>query len=291
MPLLQVSNLTKNYGKNRGVFGVDFEINPGEIVGFIGPNGAGKTTTMLALTGFIGIDEGSISMFDTLITRNTVFQNMDELGVLFSDISYPNSATPAELFNYREKLLGKDLEYSWEQLSHDFQLPIHTPIKKLSLGNRKKIGVILSIFHNPKLVIADEPTSGLDPVIQQHYLHQLKDIKKQGGSVLLSSHVLSEVQSICDRVLIIKEGRIILHDTTESIMEQANKVFHIHHCPAEVIQEIEQTHIVSIQKHTHETIVYTVDIEPIIKLLVYKNIYSFTVEKPSLEEMFMKYYK
>lgn len=291
-PLLKTFKLTKDYGNQKGAFNVSVEINPGEIVGFIGPNGAGKTTTMLMLIGFIKPTLGSFSLFgDDNITHRNIHMYMNRLGILMSDVAYNKNEKVRTILDRNSDLLDKNFETGWINLAKYFDLDIESRFGDLSLGNKKKVGIINSIMHSPELLIMDEPTSGLDPLIQQKFLQKIKKIKENEGSVLLSSHVLSEVQNVCDRIIMIKDGNIIIEDTTKNILDQALSVFRIPASHNGLLEELLKQDFVD--KHSqllNEVEVFTNDREQIIKYLTSKNIFDYYIEKPNLEDTFLTQY-
>lgn len=290
--LIKTTKLTKDFGNHKGAFDIDMEVRAGEIVGFIGPNGAGKTTTMSMLVGFTKPTSGNFEIFgDPNVNYQNIHKIMPRLGVLLSDVAFEPNFTAERIFIENQKLLDKDLTKNWRKMADYLDLDITKKFKKLSLGNKKKVGIVNALMHEPELVIMDEPTSGLDPLIQQRYLELIKQLKNKGGAVLLSSHVLSEVQAACDYILMIKNGELILNDSTENILAQAIKVFRVESLNSDDLEEMEQKNLIDKwEDRGVETMLYTRKRESVLKFLVKKNIYDFYLEKPNLEDMFLKQY-
>lgn len=290
--LLQARELTKDYGQGKGAFGVNLDLKAGEIVGFIGPNGAGKSTTLNMLNGLIRPTSGLIQYFEQDCNDNTLYRVNDRLGVLLSDVPFEKSFTPRRILREASLLLGKNLEAKYTELSQYFELNLDVKFGKLSLGNKKKVGMIMALMHEPDIALLDEPTSGLDPLIQQKTLKLLTDIKNRGGSVLLSSHTLSEVQSICDRIIMIKNGKIILEDTTQNVLDKAQKLFRLCNPSPQLIQLIQtELSVTKVIKSNSEIHVYTDNPSTILDLLNQHQFYDFYLERPTLEETFINLYQ
>ncbi len=220
MAIIETKKLTKYYGKSRGIIDVDLSIEEGEIFGFIGPNGAGKSTTIRLLLALIHPTSGSSTIFglDTITHAKEIHQ---EIGYLPSEIFYYDNMKVKELLNYSASFYKKDCSKRIHELAKRLDLDLNKKIDDLSLGNKKKVGIIQGLLHSPKLILLDEPTSGLDPLMQNIFFDILVEENKRGATVLFSSHILSEVQKLCDRVAIIKEGRIVKVDTVHNMKEEA----------------------------------------------------------------------
>jgi ABC-2 type transport system ATP-binding protein len=289
--LLQAKELTKDFGSNKGAFDVNIDLMAGEIIGFIGPNGAGKSTTMNILNGLLSPTSGFIHYFNRDYNHRSLHQINDRLGVLLSDTPFEKSQTPRQILNEASLLLGQNLKPSYEELSQYFELDLDKRFAKLSLGNKKKVGIIMALMHQPDIVLLDEPTSGLDPLIQQKVLKILHKVKARNGAVLLSSHSLSEVQSVCDRIIMIKEGRIILEDTTKNVLDKAQKIFRLYNPTPDLIQTIQTEPMVTkVINDNGEIKVYTENVPVILELLVKHKFYDFYLERPTLEETFINLY-
>ena len=291
-PILEVRNLSKIYKNGRGVKDVSFEIFPGEIVGFIGPNGAGKSTTMRVLMGLSHRTAGAFSLFGKEILEEKDLKSViHKIGYQPAEGGLYENLSPRKQFNYSNSLYAHPSKTIIKKYSEALKLDINIPIKTLSTGNKKKVEILLALLHNPSLVILDEPTSGLDPLIQQELLKILKRKRKKGGAIFLSSHVLSEVQSICDRIIMIKEGEIIFTGKTKDILEKEVNIIRINDATQDLVTKLKKLKAVrNIKEYGEETLVYTHDNKPVIDLLVNSNIYDFYIEKPSLEERFLDFY-
>ena len=292
MSLVSVKNITKDFGRRRGVFGLNFEIGYGEIVGFVGPNGAGKSTTINILAGFVKPDAGNMVIFDLPTDHLNVYKLMPRIGLLFAENTLQEDLTASQTFKRSQELLRQDLSKNWQDMAKLLELDLDKPVKKLSLGNKKKVAVINALMHKPDLLILDEPTSGLDPLITSRFFGLLEGVVKRGGSVFLSSHELAEVQQICSRIMMIKNGKIIISDTTQNILEKAYKVFIFKNIPDKLLKSVQT---LSKSRRTiragDETKLYTKDARPILNLFAKNKFYDFYLERPSLEEMFQESYK
>lgn len=289
---LQTRNLTKIYPGGGGAKNVNLELKRGEIIGFIGPNGAGKSTTMELIMGLTKPDAGEIELFGELINSTRKRQEAHaKIGFLQAESGLYEDYSARRLLNYSASLFGIDAQARIEKLAEKLKLPLAKKVSKLSLGNKRKVGVLQAIIPHPQLVIFDEPTSGLDPLIQQEILKILIEIKNSGGSVLISSHVLSEVESVCDRLVMIKDAEIIFSGTTKEILAQSVREIKIVSPPKELTKKIKTSKEIGGLKETDsEIIVYAKDILPIIKILTDANHSNFYLEKPNLETRFIDLY-
>jgi len=229
MSVIETKKLTKYYGKSRGIENVDLKVEEGEIFGFIGPNGAGKSTTIRTLLGLIHETSGSATIFGKDITKFGP-EIREEVGYLPSEVFYYDNMRAIDLLRYSAsfyKKPKKDIEKRINELAALLDLDLKKKIDDLSYGNKKKVGIIQGLLHEPKLIILDEPTGGLDPLIQQKFFQLLRDENKRGATILFSSHILSEVQKMCDRVAIIKDGTIIRTEKIKDLLENNTKRFKI----------------------------------------------------------------
>lgn len=219
---ITLKNLTKSYGSSRGIIDVSFEVNPGEVFGFLGPNGAGKTTAIRTLMGLIHANSGSAQVLgaDALKSDPLLRQN---IGYLPGALNLFQRQTPLEMLTFLSNIRGVDCEKKIFEYASRLKLDLHRKIAELSKGNRQKVGVIQAFMYSPKVLILDEPTSGLDPLAQQEFELMLDEVKKQGTAVILSSHVLSEVEHLADRVAIINDGRLLVVDSIANLKQQATR--------------------------------------------------------------------
>lgn len=207
-PVIALNKLTKSYGKHRGIEEISFTVERGEIFGFIGPNGAGKSTTIRTLMGLLKPTGGTASVFGLDCGRQAS-EIAKDVGYLPSENCYYNSMKVKEMLLYTAELYGVAGHNRMEALAERLNLDLSRRIGDLSLGNKKKVGIVSALLPSPKLLIMDEPTSGLDPLIQQTFYDLLKEENERGTTIFLSSHVLSEVQRLCDRVAILREGKLV----------------------------------------------------------------------------------
>ena len=208
MSAIEVNNLTKYYGKARGIIDVSFQVDEKEIFGFIGPNGAGKSTTIRLLLSLIYPTSGSATIFGKDCIKYGP-ELRQEIGYLPSDVFYYEGMKVIDLLKYSASFYQKDCTERIHELSEVMELELHRRIEDLSYGNKKKVGIVQGLLHQPKLLFLDEPTAGLDPLMQRNFFQLIRKENKRGVTVFFSSHILGEVQRMCNRVAIIKEGRII----------------------------------------------------------------------------------
>lgn len=206
-PVVEVVGLTKRYGASRGVSELDLAVEHGEIYGFIGPNGAGKTTTIRLLLDLIRPTSGEARIFG-LDAHTQALLIHQEIGYLPAELALVDSLTGAEFLDWIGRLRAKTEAVHTARLADRFDLDLSRRIGDLSTGNRRKIGLVQALMHRPKLLILDEPTSGLDPVMQREFQALITELRSTGTTIFLSSHALSEVESVCDRVAVIVDGRI-----------------------------------------------------------------------------------
>ncbi|MEG0457009.1 MAG: ATP-binding cassette domain-containing protein, partial [Oscillospiraceae bacterium] len=224
--VIKVSSITKNYGNNKGVFDLSFSVNKGEVFGFLGPNGAGKTTTIRQLMGFIKPDKGSVSIcgLDCFEKRDVI---ANYLGYLSGEIAFMDDMTGMQFLKFIAQLNNvKDFSYT-NELCNYFEINPNFKIKKMSKGMKQKIGIICAFMKNPDILILDEPTSGLDPLMQNKFTNLILEKKKEGKTILMSSHIFEEIEKTCDKVAIIKNGKMVLIDKIENIRLSKSKHFKI----------------------------------------------------------------
>jgi ABC-2 type transport system ATP-binding protein len=291
MNVIEIKNLTKNYGKARGIINVSFNVEEGEIFGFIGPNGAGKSTTIRTLLSLIYPTSGSATIFG----KNCVEFGPEikkEIGYLPSEVFYYDNMKVIDLLKYSASFYKKDCSKRIKELAEIMDLDLNKKIDDLSFGNKKKVGIVQGLLHEPKLIILDEPTSGLDPLMQQKFFDLLEQENKKGATILLSSHILGEVQRLCNRVAIIKEGKIIKVEKISTLQESNHKKFKV-----EVKSKIEDNYFnisgVSALEINDNIIsfLFRGDINLVMKKISDIQIANLWIEEPDLEEIFMHYYE
>ncbi len=209
---IEISHLTKNYGKNRGVIDVSLEVKEGNIFGFIGPNGAGKSTTIRSMLGFLKFNSGSIRILgmDSVNDHEEILKNV---GYMPSEAWFYSSMRVADVIRYAADVRGLDCSEEAAKLCEKLKVDTGKKIKELSLGNRKKVSIVCAMQHKPKLFIFDEPTGGLDPLMQKHFFELIEEYVDAGATCLLSTHVLSEVNKYCRSAAIMREGRLTMLDS------------------------------------------------------------------------------
>lgn len=291
MNIIEINKLTKSYGKSRGIVDVSFYVEEGEIFGFIGPNGAGKSTTIRTLLSLIYPTSGSATIFGKDIIQHGP-EIKKEIGYLPSEVFYYDNMKVIDLLKYSASFYKKDCSNRIKELAKILELDLTKKIDDLSLGNKKKVGIVQGLLHEPKLIILDEPTSGLDPLMQQKFFELLEKENKKGATILFSSHILSEVQRLCDRVAIIKEGRIVQVEKISTLKENNYKKFKL-----EVKTETDENYFNAPgvnQLEVKDNIVnfmFKGDINPIMKKISEIEIANIWIEEPSLEEIFMHFYE
>jgi ABC transporter. len=290
MNVIEVNNLTKYYGKSRGIIDVSFDVEEGEIFGFIGPNGAGKSTTIRILLSLIYPTSGNAKIFGKDCI-NYGPEIKKDIGYLPSEVFYYDNMKVIDLLKYSASFYKKDCSKRIKELSEMMDLDLNKRIDDLSYGNRKKVGILQGLLHEPKLLILDEPTSGLDPLMQQRFFNLLREENKKGVTILFSSHILSEVQKLCNRVAIIKEGRIISLEKISTLRENSYKKVTIE-VNSPVKGEYFSIDGVSNLEMKDNTIsfLFKGDTNLIVKKIAEISISDVTIEEPSLEEIFMHYY-
>lgn len=285
--MLKINNLTKYYKDVLGVEELDLELKKGEIFGFIGPNGSGKSTTIRCVMNLISKTSGEIYFNDNLLTNKSI-DYKNNIGYLPSEINLYDDLTVKQMIEYSNSFYEKDCLKRADYLIKKLDLDTRKKIDELSLGNSKKLGIVLALMHEPQLLILDEASSGLDPLMQEIFYELLLEEKAKGTTIFFSSHVLSEIKKVCDRVGIIKNGRLI---KIEDIKEMSKNNFQIITVVSNEIDKISKD-ILFISK-TEDTIkfIYKEDANKLIKMLGKYNISKLTIEEPSIEEIFMHFYK
>ncbi len=290
--VLKTENLTKDYGNNKGAFDINLELKKGEIVGFLGPNGAGKTTTIKMLLGLTKADSGKLSLFGEEISSESARLNhISKIGFLPGDPSFYTGQKVSTIINYLFDLTESKNRKYLNELIQKFELDISKKYKSLSLGNKKKVAIIAAFMNNPELLILDEPTNSLDPLIQSRVLEEVKRVKRDGGTVFFSSHVLSEVEKIADRIILIKNGKLVDSNTKELLDRDIQRKIRVivHDQKVDLIKMFTKENV--IKTENNEYIILASDYVKVIKTLIDKNLTDFYIEKPSLEDIFMKFYQ
>ena len=287
---IEIHNLTKYYGKARGISDVSFNVEEGEIFGFIGPNGAGKSTTIRTLLALIFPTSGSASLFGMDCIKDAP-EIAKRVGYLPSEVFYYDGMKVKDLLNYSASFYKKDCKKRMQELSGRLDLDLNRKIDDLSFGNKKKVGIVQGLLHSPDLIILDEPTLGLDPLMQQIFFDLIREENQRGATVLMSSHILNEVQRICSRVAIIKEGKIIKFEKISTLQETSYKRFKIEtrdSLPDDAFR-IDGVSDLKIKDNTY-SFIYRGDINLIISKIAAWKLVNLWADEPDLEEIFLHYY-
>jgi ABC-2 type transport system ATP-binding protein len=291
MNVIEIKNLTKTYGKARGITDISFNVEEGEIFGFIGPNGAGKSTTIRTLLSLIYPTSGSATIFgkDTVKFAPEIKK---EIGYLPSEVFYYDNMKVKDLLNYSASFYKKDCSKRIQELAEIMDLDLTKKIDDLSLGNKKKVGIVQGLLHEPKLIILDEPTSGLDPLMQQKFFELLEEENKKGATILFSSHILSEVQRLCNRVAIIKEGQIVTVEKISTLKENTYKKFKIETKSPLTLNYFTISGVNKLEvKDNSTSFLFSGNINDVMKKIADIEITNLWIEEPDLEEIFMHYYE
>jgi ABC-2 type transport system ATP-binding protein len=289
---IDTERLTKTYGRrSRGIEKVDLTVEEGEVFGFLGPNGAGKTTTIRTLLGFLRPSGGRAWVFGMDIRRRSV-DIRKRVGNLPGEFALEDKMTGEELLRFFARLRGmRDLGYAYE-LSERLGADLRRPMRRLSRGNKQKIGLIQAMFHRPPLLILDEPTGGLDPLVQEEFLEMIEEVRGEGRTVFFSSHALSEVERISDRVGIIRDGRLAAVEPTHELV---NKAFR--HVRLDFDEPVDPKPFAALAgvrdlKADGESLSFTLhdNLDEVVKLAARNRLLNMEYERPSLEEVFLTFY-
>lgn len=287
MNAIQLSNLTKYYGKSKGILNLNLDVKEGEFFGFIGPNGAGKSTTIRTLLGLITPSSGQAKIFDETIRQRNP-QIRSHIGYLPSEAVFYRGMNVKDLLKLSADLHHKDCSAEREILCRRLQLDVNRKIDELSFGNRKKVAIVSALQHQPKLLILDEPTSGLDPLMQREFFHIIRERNEQGATVFLSSHVLSEIQRNCTRAAIIREGRIIACDRVEALSKTNAKRISVQgQVSLDSLEEIRDLK----ENDGIFSFLYGGDIHRLLETLSAGTITDLSISDPDLDEIFLHYYE
>jgi len=287
--ILEIVNLKKYYGKIRGVEDVSLKLKSGEAYGFIGPNGSGKSTTIRTIMSLINKTSGEIFIQGKKLDKNDL-KLKRIIGYLPSEVYLYDDLTVKEMLDFHESFYDKSINKRRKELVKLLKLDESKKVEDLSLGNSKKLGIILALMHEPKLLILDEPTSGLDPIMQNIFYELLLEEKKKGTTILYSTHILNEVSKICDRIGFIKDGKIIKEDTVENI--EKNNINYLT-IESEDINKIKKDLDMKIVFEHNNSIKFINNLSPnelINKLSKYK-INKLLIEEVTIEDLFIEYYK
>ncbi len=294
MSFITVSHLTKDYGHGRGVFDINLSVNKGECYGFLGPNGAGKTTTIRHLMGFSKPNSGSTaiagkdSWVNAALLQNTV-------GYLPGEIALPTGITGAEFLDMMAKMRYVGDKSYLQNLLDRFELDPNVDTKKMSLGVKRKLAVVTAFMHDPDILILDEPTSGLDPIMQQTFIDYIMEEKKRGKTIFLSSHIFHEVDATCDRIAIIKDGKIVSEFDSKQLKTESDRIYRITCRDVESFRKLKELSFafssVNEKKLRARVRIKTNEINRLISETVDLNVEDFQEFPFTLEDYFMNFYK
>ena len=301
MPALTVENLTKRFGDVLAVDSVSFSVEEGEIFGYLGPNGAGKTTTIRALLGFINPTAGTGRVLDTDIRdRKALVEVKQRVGHLSDDQAFDEQATGAEILDLHAAVKGDDRR---DKLLDLFDPPLDRQVRDYSSGNVQRLGLVTTFMHDPELVILDEPTGGLDPLVKHRFAEFLRSERDRGVTIFLSSHVLSEVRRLCDRVGIIRDGQLVTVDPVETLLSRSGKVVRLNSAnpiPNEFVEfagvhDLETSvsddlDVDSDTEFTECTFTFTGDINVLLGRLRGHELVDVSIEEAPLEDVFLRFY-
>jgi ABC-2 type transport system ATP-binding protein len=289
MPIIEINNLSKYYGKARGIIDVSLTVEEGEIFGFIGPNGAGKSTTIRLMLSLIYPSGGSAKVFgkDAIQYGPEIRQ---DIGYLPSEVFYYDKMKVIDLLNYSASFYKRDCSQRIKELAETMELDLNRRIDELSYGNKKKVGIVQGLLHSPKLIILDEPTAGLDPLMQQRFFDLIAEENQKGATVFFSSHILSEVQRLCNRVAIIREGEIVTIEDIKTLQKNNYKKIRV---TAEMLDQskFKLEGVTNLEQVDGElSFFFKGDINQITQLISAQPVTDVLIEEPTLEEIFMHYY-
>ena len=287
--IIELKHLKKYYGQTRGIEDVSLKINKGEIYGFIGPNGSGKSTTIRTILGLINKTSGSIYIYGKELNPNDPIIKK-QIGYIPSEINLYDDMTIKQIFDYHQSFYKQNLSKRRKELTKLLKINEYKKIEDLSLGNLKKVGIVLALMHEPEILILDEPTSGLDPIMQNTFHNILLKEKEKGTTILYSSHILNEVSNICDKVGFIKNGKIIKEDTINNIKKDNYTYLTISSKDIDKIKEELKLKIINTTNNEIKFI-NNIDTNNLIKILSKYQIDKLLIEEITLEDLFINYYK
>lgn len=290
MNAIEIKNLTKVYGKNRGIQDINISVKQGEIYGFIGPNGAGKSTTIKTLLNFIYPTSGEALIFGMDSVKESE-KIKEYIGYVPSEVRYYDDVKVKDIIKYAQSFYPKSNKEYVDRICNELELDMNKKMGELSLGNKKKVAIAQCLINNPKLLILDEPTNGLDPLMQKKLFNILIEEKEKGNTVFLSSHNLVEVQNLCDRVCVIKEGKIV--DIIEIEKSKTELKLKVTLSSSDITDDIVLNLSDKILDKNGKlyTFIYSKNIDSLVKELANYKIDELLIEKENLEDAFLNYYE
>jgi ABC-2 type transport system ATP-binding protein len=288
--IIEIDHLTKYYGKSRGIVDVSLNVEDGEILGFIGPNGAGKSTTIRLLLSLIYPTSGTARVFgkDCFEFGPEIRQ---DIGYLPSEVFYYEGMKVLELLQYSASFYDKDCSDRIFELANIMELDLNRRIEDLSYGNKKKVGIVQGLLHSPQVLMLDEPTSGLDPLMQRKFFDLIRGENEKGATIFFSSHILGEVQRLCSRVAIIKEGSIIDVQDIKSMRKDNYKKIRVEAIDLDA-RRFAVDGVMNLEREDGAaSFFYKGDINRMMKIISEQQVSDVIIEEPTLEEIFMHYYE
>lgn len=290
MSVIKINSLTRDYGKNRGIFNVTIEVEEGEVFGFLGPNGAGKTTTIRHLMGFLKPESGNCSIND-LDCWNQSSEIQNDLGYIPGEISYFNDLTGDQFLNFVMKYRKVHCREKKDELIQYLELDADTKIGKMSKGMKQKVGIVAAFMHDPKILILDEPTSGLDPLMQNKFISLILDEKEKGKTIIMSSHMFEEVERTCHRVGIIKDGKIVAINSIEELKSQRKRKYVVTLKDEESVNAFNNEELYTeIISNDRVAVTVSDNMKQFIKTMSKYDVMNISAPTQSLEEVFLQYY-
>lgn len=290
--MIDIQHLTKDYGHGKGVFDITLTIKQGEVYGYLGPNGAGKSTTMRHLTGFSKPQSGRVCIKGLECWKEQK-KIQEKLGYLPGEISFPDDMTGTAYLKLIAKMRKmKDFTYA-QKLLNLFEINPNTSIKRMSKGMKQKIGIVLAFMHNPDILLLDEPTSGLDPLMQNRFIELVEQEKKKGKTIILSSHIFEEVEKTCDRIGMIRNGRLIKEVTIDELRHSQFKTYKIEFADISNLKQMKQVYPNAEYREDQNQVILSIndsEINNLISVLSKCKINFLKEEKHTLEEYFMQFY-
>lgn len=292
--MIKVNELTHDYGSGRGVFDVSFEVKKGETLGFLGPNGAGKSTAMRHLMGFSKPQKGSAEIMGMNCCDQSS-QIMQRVGYLPGEVTLPEGLKGEQLIRMMQDMRGVKNEQLIKDLIRRFKLDPSGSVKRMSIGEKRKLAIVAAFMSDPDILLLDEPTSGLDPLMQEEFISFIKEEKQKGKTILLSSHIFSEVEALCDRIAIIKDGRLVSTVSAEEVRHGLHNIMTVELSNDKEFERFEHSGF-EVNESDRENLRCSVvvddkDINQFIRMISSFRIKRFSEHSVTLEEYFMHFYK
>jgi ABC-2 type transport system ATP-binding protein len=297
MCAIEVTDLSKHYGDVRAVDGISFTVDAGEVFGFLGPNGAGKTTTIRTLLGFLEPTSGSGTVLEADCTdESALIDAKQSIGYLPANPSFEEDATGREILDLHGSIKGESRRAELLEL---FDPPLDRRVREYSSGNTQKLGIIQAFMHDPQLVVMDEPTSGLDPLMQQRFNEFVRAERDHGTTIFFSSHVLSEVRRVCDRVAILRDGKLVTTERIETLLDRSGKFVHTRIAGQVAADAFDSERIHDLERIeeddgpgaiTEIRFTYTGDVNDLLSRISAHDLVDLDIEEAPLEEVFMRFY-